>query len=143
MQQEIIAIKDRMIDAIISKDVDASIQVFARESVMYLLNPPLRFKTSENAPGAPGIKEWFDTFEGPIQLSYQELEVTASDQVAFCHSLDHLKGMRTDGTYTNMWYRETLGFQKIDGQWKVAHQHQSFPMYMDGSGKAASDLKPW
>jgi PhnB protein len=38
--------------------------------------------------------------------------------------------------------RETLGLRKIDGIWKIAHQHHSVPFYMDGSNRAAVDLKP-
>jgi PhnB protein len=109
---------------------------------MFLLPPPLQFKTGENAPGAVGIQEWFASFEGPIHLCYQELTITAGDAVAFCHCLEHLSGKRTDGSTTDVWYRETLGLRKIDGDWKITHQHQSFPTYMDGSLKAATDLQP-
>jgi ketosteroid isomerase-like protein len=35
-----------------------------------------------------------------------------------------------------------LGFRKIDGKWAIAHEHSSVPFYMDGSYKAAVDLKP-
>jgi SnoaL-like domain len=38
--------------------------------------------------------------------------------------------------------RQTLSFRKIDGEWKIAHEHASVPFYMDGSFRAAIDLKP-
>jgi ketosteroid isomerase-like protein len=38
--------------------------------------------------------------------------------------------------------RATIGFAKKDGGWKVTHEHFSVPFYMDGSDKAAVDLKP-
>lgn len=41
-----------------------------------------------------------------------------------------------------MWLRETLGFRKLAGEWKITHQHESVPFYMDGSFRAATDLKP-
>jgi PhnB protein len=31
---------------------------------------------------------------------------------------------------------------KKDGGWKAMHEHLSVPFYMDGSKKAAVDLKP-
>ena len=39
------------------------------------------------------------------------------------------------------WLRWTLGFRKIDGRWRVAHEHVSVPFDME-SGKAMLDLKP-
>ena len=42
----------------------------------------------------------------------------------------------------DLWFRETLGFRKIDGKWTITHEHSSVPFYMDGSFKAAIDLKP-
>jgi ketosteroid isomerase-like protein len=42
----------------------------------------------------------------------------------------------------DLWFRETLGFRKIDGKCAITHEHKSVPFYMDGSFKAAIDLKP-
>ena len=48
----------------------------------------------------------------------------------------------TEGMKVDLWFRETLGFRKIDGKWTITHEHSSVPFYMDGSFKAAIDLKP-
>jgi PhnB protein len=72
----------------------------------------------------------------------RDLQITSGDDVAYCHSLGHLTGTRTDGEQTNVWFRETLCFRKINGQWRITHIHESVPMYMDGTFKAAIDLKP-
>ncbi|QHT67302.1 DUF4440 domain-containing protein [Rhodocytophaga rosea] len=141
-KQNIELLKEKLASALRNKDVSSAIAPFADQSVMFLLPPPLRFKTGQNAPGGSGIGQWFSTFEGPIGVEYQELEITISGEVAFCHSLEHLSGKRTDGTTTEMWFRETLGLRKLNGEWKITHQHQSVPMYMDESQKAAIDLKP-
>jgi ketosteroid isomerase-like protein len=47
----------------------------------------------------------------------------------------------TNGSKVELWFRQTLGFRKIDGQWRITHEHSSVPFYMDGSYKAAVDLK--
>lgn len=135
-------LKEKMTEALRAKNADGVTRHFADESVMFVLAPPLRFKTGVNSPGANGIQEWFDTFADSLGYEYRELEIAADEAVAFCHSLDHITGKRTDGTNTDVWVRETLGLRKIEGEWKIAHQHQSVPFYMDGSGKAATDLKP-
>jgi PhnB protein len=38
--------------------------------------------------------------------------------------------------------RATVGLRKIDGKWSIVHEHLSVPFYMDGSYRAAVDLKP-
>ena len=87
-----------MLDDILRKDVDLAVSVFADKTVMYLLNPPLRFKTGDNSPSVLGVKDWFDSFEGPIIISHHKLEVIRDNEVAFRHSLDLLTGQRTDET---------------------------------------------
>jgi len=60
--------------------------------------------------------------------------------VAFSHSLNRMHGTKTDGAKADLWFRQTFGFQRIKGEWKIAHEHESVPFYMDGSFKAAIDL---
>jgi hypothetical protein len=35
-----------------------------------------------------------------------------------------------------------IGLCKIGGEWRITHEHNSTPFYMDGSDKAALDLQP-
>jgi ketosteroid isomerase-like protein len=56
----------------------------------------------------------------------------------------HRLSMRPTGapdTY-DLWFRVTYGLRKVDGDWKIIHEHQSTPFHMDGSLKAAVDLEP-
>ena len=96
--------------------------------------------------GAAALKKsleaWFPTFRGGIGYEVHELDVTAGDEVAFARSLNRITGTKTDGTDTDVWVRATVCFRRIEGTWKVAHVHDSVPFYMDGSFKAAVDLKP-
>lgn len=132
---------DELAKSIHNKDVTRVLSYFASDSVMFVLAPPLQFKGSDS-PGENGVKEWFDTFRGPIGYESRDRQITAGADVAFCHSLIRISGTRTDGGETDIWIRETLGLRKIGGAWKITHQHQSVPFYMDGSFKAAVDLTP-
>jgi PhnB protein len=62
--------------------------------------------------------------------------------VAFCTSLNRMRGTKTDGEQVDLWYRHTLGLRKVEGRWQIAHEHESVPFYMDGSFEAAVDLAP-
>jgi ketosteroid isomerase-like protein len=38
--------------------------------------------------------------------------------------------------------RATIGCRKVGNTWLITHEHASVPFYMDGSDRAALDLKP-
>jgi ketosteroid isomerase-like protein len=124
-------------NAIRSKNVQGVLPNFTEDSVGFFFEPPL-----QQSPLKEDLAGWFATWSSQIGYEIGDLKITAGDDVAFCNSLSRLTGTRTDGTYTDLWFRETLCFQKIDNQWRIAHIHESVPMYMDGSLKAAIDLKP-
>jgi ketosteroid isomerase-like protein len=101
-------------------------------------NSTLRVKDAD----PEGLESWFATWREAIGYEFPGLSVTAGADVAFCHGLIHLTGRRTDGLESDTWFRSTLCLRKVEGVWKIAHLHQSVPMYMDGSLRAAVDLKP-
>lgn len=41
-----------------------------------------------------------------------------------------------------LWFRSTVGLRRLDGVWRITHEHGSTPFYMDGSFAAAVDLEP-
>jgi PhnB protein len=65
----------------------------------------------------------------------------AAHQVAFCHGLHHVSGTPRDGRKIDMFWRATQGFQRIDGAWRVVHEHGSLPFDMK-TGKVPFSLKP-
>ena len=121
-----------------AKDADGVVAHWADDLVQFDLAPPLRIVGDD----PQGLKDWFASWRGQIGFAITELRVTASENVAFCHALVHLTGSRTDGSQSDVWFRETLGLRKAGGAWKIAHGHESVPMHMDGSFRAAIDLKP-
>ena len=55
---------------------------------------------------------------------------------------NHPTGTSKSGKTSDVWFRSTLGFRKVGGEWKIVHEHESVPFLMDGSDKAALGLKP-
>ena len=139
--EEISNVIDVLADALRKKNVEGVVSVYAPDNVMFVLAPPLQY-TKENAPSGKGVEAWFSTFDGPLGYELRDLKITSGNDIAFSHSLSHLTGKKTSGEAVDLWYRETLCFQRLGSEWKIAHQHESVPFYMDGSGKAATDLKP-
>ncbi len=128
---------DARANAIRNKNVQGVLPNFTKDSVGFFFEPPL-----QQSPLKEDLASWFATWSSQIGYEISDLKITAGNDVAFCNSLSRLTGTRTDGTNTDLWFRETLCFQKIDDSWLIAHIHESVPMYMDGSLKAAIDLKP-
>jgi PhnB protein len=137
-EAQIRRVVDSWAQAIRAKDAAGVAAHWASDLVQFDLAPPLRIIGDD----PQGLKDWFATWRGQIGFAITELRVTASESVAFCHALIHLTGSRTDGSESDVWFRDTLGLRKAAGVWKIVHGHESVPMRMDGSFRAAIDLKP-
>ena len=137
-EAKIRALIDGWAKAIRTKDVRGVMAHYAADSVTFDLAPPL----ISTGADTEGLQAWFATWRGPLAYEVRELKVTAGDGAAFAHSLVRLTGTKIDGDEADIWFRQTLCFRKIGGEWKIAHQHESVPFYMDGSFRAAVDLEP-
>ena len=126
--------------AIRAKDVEGVLSHYARDAVTFDLAPPLEYAGTEAL--SKNLRDWFPTFRGPVGYEIRGLAIAAGADVAFCRSLNRISGSRTDGAETDVWIRMTLCCRKIDGAWTIAHEHASVPFHMDGSYKAAVELKP-
>ena len=123
-----------------TKDAARLVARFAPEIVQFTLAPPL---SQADAGDPSGLERWFSTFDGPISYEVRDLAITAGEDVAFCHSLNRLSATPHGSPEGfELWTRSTVGLRKIDGRWRITHEHTSTPFYMDGSFKAATDLKP-
>ncbi|MEK6288050.1 MAG: nuclear transport factor 2 family protein [Acidobacteriota bacterium] len=125
--------------AVRAKDIDGSVSNYAPDIVSFDVVTTLQ-KIGLDAC-RKRAEEWFSSFQGPIGYELRDLNITAGDDVAFCHSLNRVNGTRTDGGKIDMWWRATVCFRKIDGKWMVTHEHSSVPFDVE-TGKASLDLKP-
>ena len=127
--------------AITARDAQRAVAHYAPEVVSFSLAPPLRYAGTE-ARDPAGIEGWFRTWGGPIGYDIGEPVIEAGDDVAFCHGLTHMTGTKTDGELVDLWFRSTVGLRRAAAGWQITHEHDSTPFYMDGSGRAATDLRP-
>lgn len=125
-------------NALRAKDAGGVVSHQAAGFVLFSLAPPLLSAAAD----AEGLNAWFATWQGPLGYELRDLSITVGGEVAFSHSLNRLSGTKTDGEKNDIWFRQTLCFRRVGGAWKIAHEHESVPFYMDGSYRAAVDLKP-
>jgi ketosteroid isomerase-like protein len=139
-EAEIRDLVDDWVKGLHEKDIKRVMSHYAGDIVSFDLAPPLQYT------GAVALKksfeEWFPSFLGPVGYEICDLNITASDDIGFCRSINRISGTRNDGEKTDVWVRATVCCRKIEGKWMVTHEHVSVPFYMDGSYRAAVDLKP-
>ena len=126
--------------AVRTKDVNAVMSHYSPDILLFDLAPPLQYVGGDAY--RKNWEEWFATWGGQIGYEIQELSITIGGDVAFRHSLNRISGKRTSGEETDVWVRATACYRKINGKWLITHEHISVPLYMDGSNRAALDLKP-
>jgi uncharacterized protein (TIGR02246 family) len=126
--------------AVRAKDVEGVMSNYTPDNLLFDLPAPLQYRGADAC--RRNWAEWFQTFRGPVGYEIGELRITSSADVAFCHSLNHISGPRTDGEHTDVWVRATVGLRKLNGTWLITHEHYSVPFYMEPPYKASLDLKP-
>lgn len=140
-EDSIRAIIGARVAAMREKDSGTAIAMLAPDLVAFELVGPLQTPAAQ-ATDASGIQSWFDSWDGPIEAEIRDLQVHVCGDLAFCHSLNRMRGTRPGGRTTDFWMRSTLGLRKQEGEWKIVHAHTSVPFRADGSFQASLDLVP-
>ncbi|MEO5925684.1 MAG: nuclear transport factor 2 family protein [Bryobacteraceae bacterium] len=138
-EAQIRALLDARAKAVRSKDVDGTLANVAADIILFDVVNPLQHIGSGGSRAR--AEDWFASFEGPIGFEICELSVTAGDDVAFCHGLNHVEATRKDRGKVDMFWRATVCCRKIGGKWMITHEHNSVPFDME-TGKASLSLKP-
>lgn len=128
---------DDWANALRDKDAAGVVSHQTEDLVQFALAPPLQAEALDRQ----NLENWFSSWEGPIDYNIREQKITTAEDVAFSHSLNRMRATTTEGEQTDLWFRQTLCFRKVSGEWKIAHEHDSVPFYMDDA-RAAIDLKP-
>lgn len=137
-QSAILAIFGDRTNALFGKVAELAVKHLADDVVSYDLAPPLQHV----GPDRQAVQTWFDTWDGPIGWAMTGTHVEVSGDLAVTRGLGHMTGTKKDGEKADVWVRVTVVLRRIGGAWKITHQHTSVPFLMDGSDKAALDLKP-
>jgi ketosteroid isomerase-like protein len=127
--------------AVAAGDAAGAVAGLAPDVVAYELQPPLAFAGAD-ARDRAGLEAWFATWRAPprIALSHPRVEIEGTLAVVF--GLANMRGQKVDGADIDLWYRATFVLRNGRDGWRVLHSHTSVPFRMDGSEKAALDLRP-
>lgn len=121
------ALLEAWADAVRRHDVPAILAHHEPDMVMFDLPPPLQCK---------GIEEYAQTWDllfryhkPGIAFDFQELAVTAGDSVAFAVAIMRCgpDSSSSPADKDGFLFRLTVGLRKIEGEWRIAHEHHSVP----------------
>jgi ketosteroid isomerase-like protein len=101
----------------------------------------LRSTRAARTPWREKTQAWFDSYASAIGYDVDQLEIHASDDLAFCSFVYHVGGTLGSGDTVSMWVRATLGLRRVDGDWRIVHDHESVP-WDPQTGQGLIDLSP-
>jgi uncharacterized protein (TIGR02246 family) len=136
-EAEIRNLLERWQAAFRAKDIDGVMAVYVpgAELTAFDVVPPLQ------TSGVTSYRKNYEEYDGPIDVELRNLRIIAGSDTAFLHCLDRMSGTLHGGQRSDLWLRVTCGLRKIDGQWRIVHDHISVPANFE-SGAAVFDLQP-
>ena len=130
---------EERVNAVRSKNAAALLASYAPDVLTFDLVEPLANRGAGAL--AARVEQWFGSYEGAIGYDVRDVMLHVAGDVAFGTQFTHVRGKLAGGPEVDMWFRETVGYRKIEGRWKVVHQHSSVPIDKK-DGRARVDLQP-
>ncbi|MET3806551.1 ketosteroid isomerase-like protein [Nakamurella sp. UYEF19] len=122
-------------------DAAAICATYAPDAVVFSLAPPL-VQPPEASRDVALMRSWFQEKGGQVWAEVRDLQVTVSGDLALCTSLASMGAPPEAPQPFALWYRSTLGLRRLADGWSIVHEHTSTPFHMDGTFRAATDLRP-
>jgi uncharacterized protein (TIGR02246 family) len=111
--------------ALEAKDIGGLTADYAPDAVLFDAIPP--YKTV----GVNNIRKvWHSClpyFPDEFKSEHRDITVHVDGDVAFVHCLHHFVPTPADHPSGMTWMRVTACYRRIQGQWKVVHEHVSIP----------------
>jgi len=112
--------------AVRARDIKAVVADHVDDMVMFDVPPPVELRGIDAYRDSwPAFFEWLEGESGTFEIV--RLDVTAGETVAFATALLRCGTRASLANDNTARLRLTIGLQKIDGAWKIAHEHHSFP----------------
>lgn len=138
-EQELRDLVDERVRAVRERDAATLLARPADDVVTFDVLPPLNSRGTEAT--AAHQREWFDGYDGPIDYAVRDVQVTAEGDLGFCSFVYHVGGTLKSGDEVDMWVRATLGCRRIEGRWRIVHDHEPVP-FDPATGQALLGLEP-
>ena len=128
---QIEALENQFQAAVNAEDLDAIMKVYqpGQDLLVFDVIPPRQYVGSDAYR-----KDWqgfLSGFKGPIKFTISDLSIDSDGTMGYSHSIQHITGKDAKGSPIDLTVRLTDVYRKIDGAWKVVHEHVSVPVNFD------------
>ena len=111
--------------AVSARDLDGIVADYLPDTVLYDAIPP--YKTVGKAAIRQAWANCLPYFPERFTLEHRDLAIHVAGDVAVMHGLVHFLPTPADDPSGQTWMRVTVGYRRIEGKWKVLHEHVSVP----------------
>jgi uncharacterized protein (TIGR02246 family) len=70
---------------------------------------------------------FFSSAEKPVAFDFHDVRITCGQDVAFATAVGRCVDIDAHGHREPLEFRLTMGLRKIDGEWRIMHEHHSLP----------------
>jgi uncharacterized protein (TIGR02246 family) len=95
------------------------------EMLMFDVPPPLVSREIEAYMTT--WETFFSSQEKPVTFDFHDVKITAGKDVAFATAIGQCVNVAPNGERENLEFRLTTCLCKIDGRWRIMHEHHSLP----------------
>lgn len=128
---QIEALENQFAVAFNAKDVDAIMKAYEPDQGLFVFD----VVTPRQYVGyAAYKKDWqgfLAGFKGPLKFAMSDLSIDTDGTMGYSHSIQHVSGTDAKDKPVEFVVRITDVYRKIDGAWKIVHEHVSVPVNFD------------
>jgi uncharacterized protein (TIGR02246 family) len=97
------------------------------DSEMLMFDVPLPFLSRGLDAYMATWEMFFSRAEKPVRFDFHDVKITAGKDVAFATAIGRCVDVDPKGKREELEFRLTMCLRKIDGRWRVMHEHHSLP----------------
>jgi uncharacterized protein (TIGR02246 family) len=124
-QTEILALIERWARAVREQDRAAIRRDHDPDMLMFDVPPPFLSRGLDAYMATWEL--FFSSVEKPVAFDFHDIEITAGEDVAFATAVGNCVNIDLKGQREPLQFRLTMGLRKIDGRWRILHEHHSLP----------------
>ena len=116
---------DRWAAAVRNEDVAGIAANHDHDMLMFDVPPPFMLRGLDAY-----MKSWklfFANVAKPVTFNFEDIEITSGADVAFATAKGRCIAIDRAGKAAPLEFRLTMGLRKIDGEWRILHEHHSVP----------------
>ena len=123
-EQEIMALIHECSQALDEKDLARLFAHFTADVALFDVGTQLQ--------GVDAYKNLWETsfthFGEKVGTERKDVQIHADEHLAFVHCYTRVTGVKSKNQNAKSWLRTTICLKKIQGDWKIVHEHISLPI---------------